>query len=136
MTKVNNIPSASYGILQQSIHEDASSDAAEQVRNLGYAILDAGYTAPELKKMSDEFDRTRGQYVETHGEENLRRMHEFHTIRAPLTHGGEDFLRLAFNKNLISTLKRLIEGKFILNQQNGVYSQSAKWCNQSAAGNL
>lgn len=132
MTKVNDIPSASYGVLQQAMHEDAFGNVVEQVRNLGYAILDAGYTTAELKNLSDEFDRTRGQYVEAYGEGNLRSMNEFHTIRAPLTHGGEAFLRLAFNKNLISTLKRLIEGKFILNQQNGVINPPQETYNQGA----
>jgi ectoine hydroxylase-related dioxygenase (phytanoyl-CoA dioxygenase family) len=132
MTTVNNIPSASYGILQQAIHEDALGDVAEQVRNLGYAILDGGYTAAELKNLSDEFNRTREQYVETHGEANLRSMNEFHTVRSPLTHGGEMFLRLALNKNLIVTLKRLIEGKFILNQQNCVINPPQETYNQAA----
>ena len=117
--KTDNIPSASYGILQQYLPESFLEAAAEQVRNLGYATFDSGYTESELQGISKEFNFCRESYVETYGETNLRRLNEFNTIRSPLTHGGDEFLRLALNENLLSILKKLIQGKFILNQQNG-----------------
>lgn len=132
MTTVNNIPEASYGILQQNLSDSALDGAAEQVRNLGYAIIDSGYTAPELKSISEEFNHARERYVETYGESKLRSLNEFHTIRSPLTHGGESFLGLALNKNLLSILKKLISGKFILNQQNGVINPPQETYSQSA----
>jgi len=132
MTIDNNIPSASYGILQQNRPDSALDEAAEQVRNLGYAIIDSGYTAPALQSISEAFDCTREHYVETYGESKLRSLNEFHTIRSPLTHGDEAFLRLALNENLLSVLRKLIPGKFILNQQNGVINPSQETYNQSA----
>lgn len=132
MTIVNNVPHVSYGILQQALAESALDQAAEQVRNLGYAIIDSGYAAPELQSISEEFNRTREHYVETYGESKLRSLNEFHTIRSPLTHGGEAFLRLALNEHLLSILKKLISGKFILNQQNGVINPPQETYNQGA----
>jgi ectoine hydroxylase-related dioxygenase (phytanoyl-CoA dioxygenase family) len=129
---VNNIPEASYGILQHNQPDSALDEATEQVRSLGYAILDSGYAATELQVISEEFNRTRKRYVETHGESELRSVNEFHTIRAPLTHGGAAFLRLALNENLLLALKKLILGKFILNQQNGVINPPQETYNQSA----
>jgi ectoine hydroxylase-related dioxygenase (phytanoyl-CoA dioxygenase family) len=126
----NNIPSESYGILQQNFPESALDEVAEQVRNLGYAILDSGYTAPELQSITEEFNNTRKHYVETYGETKLRSLNEFHTIRAPLSHGGDAFLELALNKNLLTLLKKLIQGKFILNQQNGVINPPQETYNQ------
>jgi hypothetical protein len=128
----NNIPSESYGILQQNLSETALDEVAEQVRNLGYAILDSGYTAPELQSISEEFNRTRTHYVETYGETKLRSLNEFPTIRSPLTHGGDAFLGLVLNENLLSLLKKLISGKFILNQQNGVINPPQETYNQGA----
>ena len=128
----NNIPSESYGILQQNLPESALDEAAEQVRSLGYAILDSGYTLPELQSISKEFNRTREHYVETYGETKLRSLNEFHTIRSPLTHGGDAFLGLALNENLLTLLKKLISGKFILNQQNGVINPPQETYNQGA----
>ena len=65
-----------------------------------------------------------------YGEPKLRSLNEFHTIRSPLTHGGDVFLRLVLNENLLSTLKKLISGKFILNQQNGVINPPQETYNQ------
>jgi hypothetical protein len=132
MTILNNIPSESYGILQQSRPESLIEEAAEQVKNLGYAIIDSDYKAPELQLISEEFDRTRDFYLETYGAAKLRSLNEFHTIRAPLTHGGEAFLRLALNENLLMILKKLIQGKFILNQQNGIINPPQETYNQGA----
>lgn len=132
MTTNNNIPSASYGILQQNLSDSTLDEVAEQIRSLGYAILDSGYTAPELQSISEEFDRTRERYIEIYGEAKLKSLNEFHTIRSPLTHGGDVFLRLALNENLLSLLKKLIQGKFILNQQNGVINPPQEAYNQGA----
>lgn len=129
---MNTIPVASYGILKQNQSDSALDEAAEQVRDLGYAIIDSGYTASELQGISEEFNRTREHYVETHGESKLKSLNEFHTIRSPLTHGGEVFLKLALNENLLSILKKLISGKFILNQQNGIINPTLEAYNQGA----
>lgn len=133
MAQAHNIPEISYGVLRQNSADNAIYEAVEQVKAVGYAILDAGYSASELRAISEEFNRTRKRYVETHGEALLRSINELHTIRSPLTHGGDVFLRMAFNANLLDTLGKLITGKFILSQQNGVinppqesYSQ-ASW---------
>src|SRR5450830_1300129 len=98
MTYASNIPVGSYGILQQEVSESALDDAVEQVRNLGYAIVDSGYTAAELRSLCVEFDRTREQYVKRYGEAKLKSVDEFYTVRSPLTHGGEIFLELALNE--------------------------------------
>lgn len=132
MTTDTNIPSAFYGILQQNLSDSALDEAAEQVINLGYAIIDSGYTVPELVGISEEFNRTREHYVETYGESKLKSLNEFHTIRSTLTHGGEAFLILALNEHLLSILKKLIPGKFILNQQNGVINPPQETYNQGA----
>jgi len=132
VTANNNIPSASYGILQQNLCDSTLDEVAEQIRSLGYAILDSGYAAPELQSISEEFERTRERYIEIYGEVKLKSLNEFHTIRSPLTHGGDAFLRLALNENLLSLLKKLIQGAFILNQQNGVINPPQDTYNQGA----
>lgn len=132
MTSMTNVPSASYGILQREPSGDALDQAAEQVRNLGYAILDSGYGEAEMQVISEAFDCARAQYIKTYGEEKLRDLNEIYTLRALLTHGGETFLKLAFNENLMSVIKRLIPGKFVLNQQNGVINPPQEPYNQGA----
>ena len=129
---LKNIPSDSYGILQQCSPDSVLNEAEEQIKNIGYAIIDGGYTSLELQNISERFNHIREHYIETYGELELKSINEFHTIRSPLTHGGEVFLRLALNKNLLLILKKLIVGKFILNQQNGIINPPQETYNQSA----
>ena len=131
-TSLSSIPNASYGVLQQDNLTSELDEIAEQVRRLGYAILDSGYSADELNLLSESFNQTRTNYIKTYGEAHLRSANEFHTIRAPLTHGDPVFVRLATNQNLLKVLNKLIIGKFILNQQNGVINPPGETYNQGA----
>jgi len=126
------IPSASYGILRRDVSATAVDRAAEEVRRLGYARLDAGYSAAELAAISCSFDAARERYVAQWGEERLRSLDELNTLRALCMHGGPEFVALATNSLLLAVLERLIVGKFILNQQNGIINPPAQPYNQGA----
>jgi hypothetical protein len=128
------VPSASYGLLDRTPEGSPVDQAAEQVRHLGYALLDAGYAPAELRGISDAFESVRKAYIETHGEARLRNLDEFYTVRSLLTQpaGKETFLALALNPNLMAVLKQLIQGKFILNQQNAIVNPPQEGYNQSA----
>ena len=133
--EVNNnetIPKASYGILQQDDFVSEIEEVAEQIRRLGYAILDSGYSADELHEISSKFNHVRQQYINKWGEARLKSLNEFHTIRALLTQGEMQFVKLATNKNLVAVLQKLINGSFILNQQNGVINPPGEEYNQGA----
>lgn len=132
MTNFNSIPEAAYGVLKQDRFESGQDEVAEQVRRLGYAILDSGYTPAQLKEISEAFNHVRERYVHAWGETRLRSLNEYHTMRALLTHGGEPFMQLAMNRNLMAVLRQLIVGKFILNQQNGVINPPGETYNQGA----
>lgn len=127
-----HIPVGSYGVLTQDNPMSQLDEVAEQVRRIGYAVLDSGFTKAELTQLSEAFNQTSTDYVQKYGEERLRSANEFHTVRAPLTHGNPAFVRLATNQNLLSVLGRLIIGKFILNQQNCVINPPGETYNQGA----
>lgn len=126
------VPVESYGVLIQDSAASELDEVAEQVRRIGYAILDSGYSTDYLAQLSDAFDRTRTAYVQSYGEARLRRANELNTIRAPLSQGETAFVRLASNQNVLSVLGKLIIGKFILNQQNGVINPPRQTYNQGA----
>jgi ectoine hydroxylase-related dioxygenase (phytanoyl-CoA dioxygenase family) len=132
MVIVSKIPESSYGIVDQTKVETAHSLLVEQVSNLGYAVLESGYSQSIIENISEEFDRTLKRYVETYGESRLRSLNENYTIRSPLTHGGKQFRKLALNDILMAVLKDLIPGKYILNQQNGVINPPQETYNQGA----
>jgi len=129
--KFEGIPDSIYGILRRDYFESESEEIAEQVRRLGYAILDSGYTSEQLQFFVETFERVREQYVKNWGESRLKSLNEFHTIRALLTlGGGEIFVQLAMNPNLIAVIQKLIMGNFILNQQNGIINPPGETYNQ------
>jgi len=130
MNKANYIPTGSYGILRQELSHSTLDQVAEQIKILGYAVLDSGYSFDQLQKISTEFDRLRQIYLNTFNEHTLKKIGEFHTIRSPLTLDGNFFLDLVFNENLLSLLKKIIPGKFILNQQNGIINPPQEPYNQ------
>ena len=128
-----NLPTKSYGVLERHSADSSIELAAEELKNLGFAVLDSGLDTIEVSNLSNLFDVTYKEYVEKFGAQKLRDLNEIHVMRAPMFHGDHSFIKLALNKNLIELIKLLIKGKFILNQQNGiinppkeVYSQS-KW---------
>jgi len=131
MDKISSVPESFYGILQQN-PDSALDNTLEQMRNLGYAVLDSGYSVSELQHISAEFNRVRKRYIETYSEIKLKNINEYYSIRALLTHDDDIFLKMALNENLLSVMKRIIKGAFILNQQNGIINPPKELYNQGA----
>ena len=131
MTSERNIPSTGYGIVYQNSVVSEVDEAVERIQNLGFAIIDSGYSKSEIDNISVGFNRARRLYIELYGETYLREINEFYTIRSPLTNGDDLFLHLALNNHLLSVLAGLFTGKFILNQQNGIVNPSREKYNQS-----
>lgn len=123
-------PVESYGVLRQRQTSSRHELVAEEVRERGYAVLEDACTPETVAALSAAFDRARAGYVERHGEDRLRATDEFNTIRALLTQGEDAFLQLALNPDLHATLKLLIEGKYMLNQQNGIINPPFEKYNQ------
>lgn len=114
------IPNKSYGVLTQDQFGSQLDEIAEEVKRLGYAILDSGYSKEKINKISNSFENAYVEYVRHWGKKYLNDLSELHTIRALLTHDLNIFLELATNPNLLGVIEKLIKGKFILNQQNGI----------------
>lgn len=132
MNGTHYIPEATYGVVQHDQFNDEVDDISEQVRRLGYAVLNSGYTDVQIASIAEAFDDARTAYVETWGEARLRQLDEFHTIRALLTHGAPVFTELALHPTLLALVQRLISGKFALNQQNGVINPASEGYKQGA----
>jgi ectoine hydroxylase-related dioxygenase (phytanoyl-CoA dioxygenase family) len=133
MNKPVELSPRSYGILLANAVNTDIEQVAEQIRILGYGVLDSGMNAEQVASVAAAFDRTRERYLNKFGEENLTKENEQHTIRAMLVHGESIFRELATNSRVLELVSSLIRGKFLLNQQNGIinppqekYSQS-RW---------
>lgn len=90
MSKYSSIPQSKYGILIQDQFSSELEEVAEQVRRLGYAVLDSGLTSEQLREVSDKFNLVRERYLKTWGESRLKSLNEIHTIRALLTQKKEE----------------------------------------------
>lgn len=122
---------ARYGVRLANQAKDALEEAAETLRLLGYAVVDAGLSVAELDALRERFaalyeaeDRGKlGALRRAAGETEL--------LRCPLARDSA-FLALASNPRMLALCEVLIGPGFILNQQNGVvnpagavsYSQS------------
>ncbi len=128
----SRVPEGFYGVLKQDSCESAAHDVAEQVRRVGYAVLDSGLSSTASAKLSEEFGRLRTDYVRRHGQERLRKLNEEEIVRAPMILGSTIFLDLATNPTLLAVVRLLIMGKFVLNQQNGIINPPRKSYTQGA----
>lgn len=127
-----NVPFKSYGVLESVEVGSQIDEAVEQIRRLGYAVVDAGYSLEELAAISNAFHKIQAEYVNIYGAERLKVIGEDNTIRLPMALDFNVFGRLALNPVVLSVVKALISGKFLLNQQNGVINPARQEYGQGA----
>lgn len=104
-------------------NEEAFDLNAEEVRNLGYTIIDGGFSADELQAMREKIDRIYEQQVrEIGGEEALKRMNDADMARCLL--GYDDFfLNVAIHPGVMAIVRKLMGEYFMLMSQNGVINR-------------
>ncbi|MDC0922913.1 phytanoyl-CoA dioxygenase family protein [Gammaproteobacteria bacterium] len=129
---MSSIPKDSYGAYSSPKKHKKISDSAKHVKEFGYAVVDSGLSNSEVSLIADAFDELQALYIEKFNKEELEAIEEKNIFRMPLAF-DEIFLKLPFNQKLVNLIEELIEGEFILNQQNALinppqanYSQ-AKW---------
>ncbi|MDG2222790.1 MAG: phytanoyl-CoA dioxygenase family protein [Rubripirellula sp.] len=126
----NEIPLKSYGIIDRDMSIEDLDLTAEEIRRLGFSVLDVGFTAEQIESARSDFSNAHASYVKHHGLEKLRDCDEHNTIRMPMAGNPLPFRNLALNSKLLSLVERLIKGQFILNQQNGIINPANKEYNQ------
>jgi len=129
--KSRDLPLTAYGVLD-GFKRLSTAPAVEQLRTVGYVVIESGYTPSEITNIRERFTRASANYIETHGKQKLESINETDTVRALLAQGDEIFLEVAMNRELVSIAKELIVGKFILNQQNGITNPPRKQYSQSS----
>ena len=110
----------------------ANDRLLEQMRRQGFAVYDPGLGKDEIDAIAARFDALHEDYLARYGAAFLQRVDEQHTIRAPLLWPTGDFDRLALHPGLLDVVDALIEGQFILNQQNGIINPPGERYNQGA----
>lgn len=120
-----------YGVRIANEAHTAIEEAAETLRLLGYAVVDAGLSEAEMEGLREGFEALRRKAATDELAELRRRVGEADLLRCPLAEDAR-FLALAANPRILALCEALIGPGFILNQQNGIvnpagterYSQS------------
>jgi hypothetical protein len=113
-------PPRRYGVSDQTRSDTDVERACEQIRQLGYGVIDGGYDIEWLSSLSLAFDRAQQRHALDHGGlDALTAIDEHNTIRLPLAYESL-FLELATNSRIQEICRSLIAGYAILNQQNGI----------------
>jgi ectoine hydroxylase-related dioxygenase (phytanoyl-CoA dioxygenase family) len=130
MNAENDIPIASYGVIERTQVSSEIESIVEQVKNVGYAVLESGYSLAEIEAGRDAFAKAKKHSDKAYGADYLEARDELNTIRAPMFHGDPFFLNLIFSENLLAVVGKIIQGKFILNQQNCLINPPKQRYNQ------
>ena len=125
-------PEKSYGVLRKAAAGSANDRLLEQMRRQGFAVYDPGFDKEQIDAIAARFDALHEDYLARYGMVSLQRVDEQYTIRAPLLWPTGDFDRLALHPGLLDVVDALIEGQFILNQQNGIINPPGERYNQGA----
>lgn len=120
-----------YGVGERTCVESDIERACEEIRRLGYAVVPSGLSTDAVAALAAEFDAVQGRYIERYGLAYLAERDEHNTIRLPLTE-SDAFRQLAMNPNILALVEKLVRGRFVLNQQNGIVNPSGARYNQGA----
>jgi ectoine hydroxylase-related dioxygenase (phytanoyl-CoA dioxygenase family) len=114
-----------YGIKEATVVSGEAEAHAEQVRNLGYAIVPGLAQADELAAARERLDRVYArQCADAGGEEALRGINDADVVRCPLA-ADDFFLGFATSPRLRAIVDLLLGDYYILQQQNGVVNRPA-----------
>jgi ectoine hydroxylase-related dioxygenase (phytanoyl-CoA dioxygenase family) len=104
--------------LHHNVTEDDAS--AEEIRNIGYTVVDGGLSERELQLMRDKIDRVYElQVKQIGGEDKLKLINDANVGRCLI--GYDDyFINLAAHPRIISITTALLGDYFVLMSQNAI----------------
>jgi len=104
-------------------NRDEDDFRVEELRNIGYTVVESGFGGDELQLVRDKIDDIYARQIEEiGGEGQLRRMNDANLARC-LAGYDEYFLRLAAHPRLVTLCERLLGETFILMSQNAILNQ-------------
>jgi len=122
--------SSSYGVHEQDCCDSALAFHCDNIKRLGYSIVDNVVSDDFVVEIRKKFDLTLQDYQEKFGTDNLRAIDEHNGIRMPF-YFDKVFLKLATNELVLSIVTELMGSNYILNQQNGISNPGNENYNQS-----
>jgi ectoine hydroxylase-related dioxygenase (phytanoyl-CoA dioxygenase family) len=114
-----------HGVREFHVNQDEADFCAEEIRNIGFTVVQSGYSEQELQLIRQKIDNVyERQVVELGGEEFLRRINDADLARCLI--GYDDyFLALATHPLLLAVTRKLLGENFILMAQNAILNRPA-----------
>ncbi len=113
-----------HGVQEAHLNEDSLDAAAEEIRNVGFTVIDSGLAPEELQMVREKSDAIYAQQVrECGGEENLLRMHDVSIARCALSY-DDYFVKVAAHPDLLRLVAKLLGENFILMGQNAIINRA------------
>lgn len=122
----------SYGVRKQTSSCNSVEQNHQQVRRNGFSILDSGFSQHEIELISQEFNKTSDIYQSKQTTGALKALGELDIVRMPMFISPDSMLKVALNPHLLEVVDSLIDGTFVLNQQNLITNPSKQNYSQSA----
>jgi ectoine hydroxylase-related dioxygenase (phytanoyl-CoA dioxygenase family) len=123
---------ACYGVREFSPAVDLLDRHAEELRLVGYTVLDSGLKPEEVANLSGRIKPIiEGQEREFGGAQAMARIGEANTARALLAY-DEAFLALAANPQLMVLVAKMLGQNFVLSQQNSTVLEPLNSHHQTA----
>lgn len=95
----------------------------EQIRRVGYTVVESGYPAEELQTIRERIDRVyETQVREIGGSDKLKRINDADVARCLIGH-DDYFVKLAIHPKIISIATKLLGEYFLLMSQNGIINR-------------
>lgn len=96
----------------------------EEIRRVGYTVIDSGYSEAELANISERIDRVYETQLEELGGENLKRINDADLARCLIEY-DDYFVKLATHPTLLAIVSKLLGEYFLLMSQNGIINRSS-----------
>jgi ectoine hydroxylase-related dioxygenase (phytanoyl-CoA dioxygenase family) len=113
-----------HGVREVHENRDSLDFAAEEIRNIGYTVIDSGFSPETLQLIRDKSDAIyESQVRECGGQHNLELMKDASIARCALSY-DEFFVRLAAHESLLRLLTKLLGENFILLGQNAIINRA------------
>jgi len=118
-------PLKTHAVREAHQNQTADDGHVEEIRNLGYTLVESGLSDDELQLIREKIDRIYElQVAELGGEENLKLINDANISRC-LAGYDDYFVGLAAHPRIVSITTRLLGEYFILMSQNGIVNNPA-----------
>ncbi len=119
-----------YGIVERTIVNSPIEKAVEDIKKKGFSIIKSEFSYKDIDILSEKLDQTQKTYIDRYGLKFLRSISEQDQIRLPMEI-DISFLAVSKDNVLNSVISKLIPGRYVLNQQNGVVNPPKKQFDQA-----